>query len=143
MTVTPVAKHPRALRNSADLTVMEARKYLPSYTTPGNDLSETLAREATPPPRTRDSVSPPPHVSFVHSHRQVRLANLTGIKGIHSRDGSLTAFLDELSAGLPLSRERACQLLHCPDDDLSALLAAARAAKQRFKPGVITYSRKV
>ena len=31
----------------------------------------------------------------------------------------------------------------CPEDDLPDLLAAARAAKERFKPGVITYSRKV
>ena len=35
------------------------------------------------------------------------------------------------------------QLIVCGDDDLPALLAAARAAKENFKPGVITYSRKV
>ncbi|MGB2606988.1 MAG: 7,8-didemethyl-8-hydroxy-5-deazariboflavin synthase CofG, partial [Candidatus Sulfotelmatobacter sp.] len=35
------------------------------------------------------------------------------------------------------------RLILCGDDDLSALLAAARAAKENFKPGVITYSRKV
>jgi len=34
-------------------------------------------------------------------------------------------------------------LITCSDHDLPELLAAARAAKQRFKPGVITYSRKV
>src|ERR1700693_2788753 len=45
--------------------------------------------------------------------------------------------------GLPLSREAACQLLRCPDDELPALLAAALEVKKRFKPGVITYSRKV
>ncbi len=44
---------------------------------------------------------------------------------------------------IPISREAALQLIRCPDDDLPKLLAAARAAKQRFKPGVITYSRKV
>ncbi len=51
--------------------------------------------------------------------------------------------LDDLARGLPLSREAACQLLRCPEDELPALLAAALEAKQRFKPGVITYSRKV
>jgi FO synthase len=34
-------------------------------------------------------------------------------------------------------------LIRCLDEDLPELLAAARAAKERFKPGVITYSRKV
>jgi 7,8-didemethyl-8-hydroxy-5-deazariboflavin synthase CofG subunit len=42
-----------------------------------------------------------------------------------------------------LSREEACQLIRCPDDELPALLAQARALKERFKPGIITYSRKV
>src|SRR5690348_859171 len=51
--------------------------------------------------------------------------------------------MDELRHGLPLSRDHACRLLHCSDDHLPALLAAAHAAKERFKPGVITYSRKV
>src|SRR5579862_2563279 len=42
-----------------------------------------------------------------------------------------------------ISREAAIRLIGCPDYDLPELLAAARAAKERFKPGVITYSRKV
>ncbi len=45
--------------------------------------------------------------------------------------------------GMAISRETALQLIQCPDEDLPELLAAARAAKERFKPGVITYSRKV
>ena len=45
--------------------------------------------------------------------------------------------------GAPISRERALQLICCSDGDLPELLAAARAAKECFKPGVITYSRKV
>ena len=60
-----------------------------------------------------------------------------------AREYRLTPFLDELRDGLPLSREGACQLIRCPDHELSALLAAALKVKQRFKPGVITYSRKV
>ncbi|MGH9547016.1 MAG: 7,8-didemethyl-8-hydroxy-5-deazariboflavin synthase CofG [Terriglobales bacterium] len=59
------------------------------------------------------------------------------------QDNSFAAPLDELGDGLPLSREGACQLLRCPDDELPALLAAALELKQRFKPGIITYSRKV
>jgi len=62
---------------------------------------------------------------------------------ITQQDDSSATFLDELRDGLPLSREGASRLLRCPDDELPALLAAALAAKQRFKPGVITYSRKV
>jgi len=45
--------------------------------------------------------------------------------------------------GKPLPREAACQLLRSTHEFLPQLLADARAAKERFKPGVITYSRKV
>ncbi len=44
---------------------------------------------------------------------------------------------------VPISRGEAVRLIRCSDDDLAELLAAAHAAKERFKPGVITYSRKV
>ncbi|MBZ5721117.1 MAG: 7,8-didemethyl-8-hydroxy-5-deazariboflavin synthase CofG [Acidobacteriia bacterium] len=37
----------------------------------------------------------------------------------------------------------ACRLMRAADEELPALLAAASEAKQRFKPGIITYSRKV
>lgn len=53
------------------------------------------------------------------------------------------ADMDELRFGAPLSREQACRLIRCSDDELPLLLAAAVDAKQRFKPDVITYSRKV
>jgi 7,8-didemethyl-8-hydroxy-5-deazariboflavin synthase CofG subunit len=42
-----------------------------------------------------------------------------------------------------LSREAACELMRCDDSDLPVLLRAARACKERFKPEVVTYSRKV
>jgi len=45
--------------------------------------------------------------------------------------------------GQPLSADIACQLLRCDDDFLPELLAAARALKEQYRPGVITYSRKV
>src|SRR6202167_112039 len=47
------------------------------------------------------------------------------------------------SASPGISRNAALRLIHCSDPDLPALLAAARAAKENFKPNVITYSRKV
>ena len=56
---------------------------------------------------------------------------------------ALNSALDAESAALPLSREMACGLLRIGDDQLPRLLSAATALKQRFKPGVITYSRKV
>jgi FO synthase len=43
----------------------------------------------------------------------------------------------------PLSREAAVRLIGCADADLPELLAAAREARDRFKLGAITYSRKV
>ncbi len=48
-----------------------------------------------------------------------------------------------MGAGLPLSSERACQLLLVHENELPVLLSTAGEVKQRFKPGVITYSRKV
>lgn len=43
----------------------------------------------------------------------------------------------------PLPREAAYALIQCSDSDLPQLLSAARAATERFKPGVITFSKKV
>ena len=48
-----------------------------------------------------------------------------------------------IPAVTPISREAALGLIRCPDDDLPELLAAAREARDRFKPGAVTYSRKV
>src|SRR5947209_3453707 len=43
----------------------------------------------------------------------------------------------------PVSRDEALQWIRSSDTELPDLLARARAARDRFKPGVITYSRKV
>ncbi len=43
----------------------------------------------------------------------------------------------------PLSPEQAHRWISCSDEELPRLLSAAVAAKERFKPGVVTYSRKV
>ncbi len=50
---------------------------------------------------------------------------------------------EELLLELPLSRDRACELISCSEGDLPALLSAAAEARQNFKRKVITYSRKV
>jgi 7,8-didemethyl-8-hydroxy-5-deazariboflavin synthase CofG subunit len=62
----------------------------------------------------------------------------------------MTVTSDEASEALAairpsvfIPREEALRLIRGPDADLPALLAAALAAKERFKPGIITYSRKV
>lgn len=56
---------------------------------------------------------------------------------------SLLAALREELDGRELSAEEACELLCCGEKILPELLAAARALKERFCPGVVTYSRKV
>jgi len=61
----------------------------------------------------------------------------------HITEPPRSSLWDELRSGLPVSREIACQLIHASDDELPALLAAAVEARNRLKPGVITYSRKV
>jgi 7,8-didemethyl-8-hydroxy-5-deazariboflavin synthase CofG subunit len=48
-----------------------------------------------------------------------------------------------LCGGPAVSREDANHWIGCPDRDLPELLSAARQLRDRFKPGVITYSRKV
>jgi 7,8-didemethyl-8-hydroxy-5-deazariboflavin synthase CofG subunit len=80
------------------------------------------------------------HVSFP---RTLGAADLRFSEDMRVQENSSTAYLDELRDGLPLSRAGACQLLRCPDDDLPALLSTALQLKQRFKPCVVTYSRKV
>jgi 7,8-didemethyl-8-hydroxy-5-deazariboflavin synthase CofG subunit len=51
--------------------------------------------------------------------------------------------LAHVRPGEGISREAALALIGCSDHELPQLLAVARGAKDRFKPGVITYSRKV
>jgi 7,8-didemethyl-8-hydroxy-5-deazariboflavin synthase CofG subunit len=53
------------------------------------------------------------------------------------------SYADEVRSGMPLSRDGACQLIRCCDQELPALLAAAIEARKHFKPGITTYSRKV
>jgi FO synthase len=84
-------------------------------------------------------------ISVIETKRSeiVRRQNRLSQPIVHNlgRSGSLK-WLGEISRGT-LSRQAACELIRCPDHDLPELLHAARAAKERFKPGVVTYSRKV
>src|SRR5580658_5984962 len=56
---------------------------------------------------------------------------------------TLIAAAESASDGAELSRETACELLGANDDPLPALLSAAQTARAKFRPPVITYSRKV
>jgi FO synthase len=58
-------------------------------------------------------------------------------------DAHCAAELRDLRPGSPISRELALRLIRCHAEDLPALLAAARDARANFKPGFITYSRKI
>jgi 7,8-didemethyl-8-hydroxy-5-deazariboflavin synthase CofG subunit len=55
---------------------------------------------------------------------------------------SMSAGLEVAGTGT-ISRDAACQLLSCGDETLPALLASAQRLRDRFKPGIVTYSRKV
>jgi FO synthase len=59
------------------------------------------------------------------------------------RSQNSLACLREALEGAALDRKAALQLLSCGDDVLPHLLATARALKEKYHPGVITYSRKV
>ena len=62
-----------------------------------------------------------------------------------TREGppSFARALEHLRPGDAISRDAALRLIRCPDEHLPELLAAARAAKEHFKPRIVTYSRKV
>ncbi len=67
----------------------------------------------------------------------------TSITTAAREHNSCAADLADFQFGAPISRDLALRLIRCSDDDLPALLAAARAAREDFRPGLITYSRKV
>jgi FO synthase len=90
------------------------------------------------------------HVSFVVPGRFRGVNLLSGNSRILNpasepkpRSGTLAESLANVQSGKSLSRAAALEFLQCGGDFLPQLLAAARDAKEKFKPGVITYSRKV
>jgi 7,8-didemethyl-8-hydroxy-5-deazariboflavin synthase CofG subunit len=56
---------------------------------------------------------------------------------------SASAAFDDFDPLLSRCREQACALITCSDEELPRLLAAATAARERFRGKLITYSRKV
>jgi len=56
---------------------------------------------------------------------------------------SFAGYLAEVIDGLAVSKAAACALIACGEDELPPLLATARTLKEKFKPRIITYSRKV
>jgi 7,8-didemethyl-8-hydroxy-5-deazariboflavin synthase CofG subunit len=81
----------------------------------------------------------------MHPHvAEPSIVTLTAIRtAAREHSTSCATELADLPHGSPISRDVALRLIHCGNDDLPELLAAARAATEHFKPGVITYSRKV
>src|SRR6202167_4729561 len=74
---------------------------------------------------------------------EVNTVTQTAIPTVPKQHSWYAAELADLRPGVPISRELAVGLIRCSDGDLSTLLASARAAKENFKPDVVTYSRKV
>jgi 7,8-didemethyl-8-hydroxy-5-deazariboflavin synthase CofG subunit len=83
-------------------------------------------------------------IRCINTPAEANALTLTAISATGTKPNSSCASeLSDLKLGSPISRDLALRLIRCGNDDLPALLAAARAAKENFKPGVITYSRKV
>jgi 7,8-didemethyl-8-hydroxy-5-deazariboflavin synthase CofG subunit len=125
MMVTPVAKQPMAFRNCAVSKLILVRTSIDKSATPNLWMQ--------PPTLPCAAV-----VSFDST------VTFGSISASNAENASATrSALAELQPGVPISRSSALTLMDCSDSELPFLLAAARAAKERFKPGVITYSRKV
>jgi 7,8-didemethyl-8-hydroxy-5-deazariboflavin synthase CofG subunit len=83
-------------------------------------------------------------ILWIINLRGIRFVTPTAIQSAapeHKSSGM--AELENLLHAPPITRDLALRLIRCSDNDLPVLLAAARAARDNFKPGVITYSRKV
>src|SRR2546427_3586418 len=123
MTVTPVAKLPIALRNSACVTPIRMGSAL-------QVLSRMVSR------------------CFLFEERLL-LTNLmydfgsvTAGQTTWTKQLLPSSHVEELRFGMDLSRERACHLIRCSEDQLPTLLGAAMDVRRRFKLRVVTYSRK-
>ncbi len=131
MIVTPVAKHPIALRNSEGFRAI---------------IMSPLCSSV--PPVVEEMKAPTTEDTENHRGAVATTSLSPSLAPMPTLPCPVVSFdwiwpFSRIAPGVPISREAALQLIRCPDDDLPELLAAARAAKERFKPGVITYSRKV
>lgn len=57
--------------------------------------------------------------------------------------GHATAESRDREPAIPISREEACELISCSEEELPSLLASAVKTRQHFKGDIVTYSRKV
>jgi FO synthase len=116
MIVTPVAKHPIAFRNSDGFSTMWKKR-----------CQQPLA------------------TAYIITARRCIIRGIVPVTAIPAPAGFVNceAELEEVRLGVPISGDLAKRLIRCSDDSLPRLLTLARAAKERFKAGTITYSRKV
>ena len=108
------------------------------------------ARHACPERSRRVSAGPGTHLRMrVPQGRRSIARHVSAGRAVSNKQESpartvrLSSYLDEVRAGLPVTPGQALRLIQCPDRDLPELLATAIRLKEQFKPGVITYSRKV
>jgi len=137
MIVTPVAKAPIALRNSAGFNPMSYRRC--SQRLPHRHFErcqqDVASYVCTTIPDATAYITMP--------DRCIIRVNVAVLPIKPAGRDHCQEILGNVRPGESISRESAIRLIQCPDDDLPQLLAAARAAKERFRPGTITYSRKV
>jgi FO synthase len=83
------------------------------------------------------------HLSRTQAGRPATVTLTNVNPPIERRTSIPRAYAPTIPLDTGLSRDGALSFIGCSDEELPELLAAARAAKERFKPHVITYSRKV
>jgi FO synthase len=74
---------------------------------------------------------------------QIDKRSVAAINNLQIANVRFGSKLSDRLAERPLSQESAYALIRCSDGELAEVMAAARAAKEHFKPRIITYSRKV
>jgi len=78
-----------------------------------------------------------------HSRTLVSVEPTTRPQAENVSPVDLTAYLREVRDGKLVSRGAALRLLQCAPEVFPELLTTARFLKERYRPGIITYSRKV
>src|SRR5215475_15306081 len=140
MIVTPVAKAPMAFRNSLGLKVIVVETLLATSLSPHLQRSRPRRSKL----RLYNCTEPTDATAYITTAARCIIRVSVAVSPIKpaGRD-HFQDLLGDVRPGKPISRDAAVHLIRCGDQDLPELLAAARAAKERFKPSVITYSRKV
>src|SRR3954447_20987065 len=124
MIVTPVVKAPIALRNSAGFKVIFVRTPL---------AMSRSSRSGIPFQRLPIYVSRGATAYITTARRCIIRGNVAVSPITTSNAEDCATTLADLRLGQPISRDAALQLIRRQDDELPALLTAARAAKENFK----------